>query len=309
MYNNSDEQDHNCTNIKKQEILLITDSNTGEIMCSLCGQVLSDKISEISSDTTIHSNEDYLSKSRTGAKSTLAFDDMGLSTLIQKVDKDSTGKSLSVDNKRTFYRLRMWDRNSKAKSRNRNMQKAFMILEGLKAKLALSDVTVEQTAYIYRKVLAKKICKGRSIPIILSAVLYAACRFTNTPRTIQDISTAVNLKKSSVHKIYRLLVRELDLSVESYNPVSFISRIIAYIGASEKTKRDAIDILTRADAMMITAGKNPMAIAATVVYLSAIKNNENVTQTKIAKASNISSVTIRNLCRVIKSTKITNPKN
>jgi len=309
MYNNSDEQDHNCTNIKKQEILLITDSNTGEIMCSLCGQVLSDKISEISSDTTIHSNEDYLSKSRTGAKSTLAFDDMGLSTLIQKVDKDSTGKSLSVDNKRTFYRLRMWDRNSKAKSRNRNMQKAFMILEGLKAKLALSDVTVEQTAYIYRKVLAKKICKGRSIPIILSAVLYAACRFTNTPRTIQDISTAVNLKKSSVHKIYRLLVRELDLSVESYNPVSFISRIIAYIGASEKTKRDAIDILTRADAMMITAGKNPMAIAATVVYLSAIKNNENVTQTKIAKASNISSVTIRNLCRVIKSTKITNPQN
>ena len=305
MYNNSDEQDHNCTNIKKQEILLITDSNTGEIMCSLCGQVLSDKISEISSDTTIHSNEDYLSKSRTGAKSTLAFDDMGLSTLIQKVDKDSTGKSLSVDNKRTFYRLRMWDRNSKAKSRNRNMQKAFMILEGLKAKLALSDVTVEQTAYIYRKVLTKKICRGSSIPIILSA----ACRFTNTPRTIQDISTAVNLKKSSVHKIYRLLVRELDLSVESYNPVSFISRIIAYIGASEKTKRDAIDILTRADAMMITAGKNPMAIAATVVYLSAIKNNENVTQTKIAKASNISSVTIRNLCRVIKSTKITNPKN
>ena len=309
MYNNSDEQDHNCTNIKKQEILLITDSNTGEVMCSLCGQVLSDKISEISSDTTIHSNEDYLSKSRTGAKSTLAFDDMGLSTLIQKVDKDSTGKSLSVDNKRTFYRLRMWDRNSKAKSRNRNMQKAFMILEGLKAKLALSDVTVEQTAYIYRKVLTKKICRGRSIPIILSAVLYAACRFTNTPRTIQDISTAVNLKKSSVHKIYRLLVRELDLSVESYNPVSFISRIIAYIGASEKTKRDAIDILTRADAMMITAGKNPMAIAATVVYLSAIKNNENVTQTKIAKASNISSVTIRNLCRVIKSAKITNPQN
>ena len=309
MYNNSDEQDHNCTNIKKQEILLLTDSNTGEIMCSLCGQVLSDKISEISSDTTIHSNEDYLSKSRTGAKSTLAFDDMGLSTLIQKVDKDSTGKSLSVDNKRTFYRLRMWDRNSKAKSRNRNMQKAFMILEGLKAKLALSDVTVEQTAYIYRKVLTKKICRGRSIPIILSAVLYAACRFTNTPRTIQDISTAVNLKKSSVHKIYRLLVRELDLSVESYNPVSFISRIIAYIGASEKTKRDAIDILTRADAMMITAGKNPMAIAATVVYLSAIKNNENVTQTKIAKASNISSVTIRNLCRVIKSAKITNPQN
>ena len=197
----------------------------------------------------------------------------------------------------------MLDNNSKAQSRNRNMKKAFTILEGLKAKLALSDATVEKTAYIYRKVLAKKICAGRSISIILSASLYAACRFTNTPRTIQDISDATNLKRTSIHRIYRLLVRELDLTLESYNPISFISRIATNLNVSEKTKRYSIEVLARADAMMVTAGKNPVALAATAVYLASIKNHENLTQTKVADVSGISSVTIRNHCQIFRNTK------
>ena len=62
---------------------------------------------------------------------------------------------------------------------------------------------------------------------------------------------------------------------------------------------------------MITSGKNPVAMAATVVYLAAITNNEKVSQTQVSKAANISSVTIRNLCKKLKDAKIasfSNPK-
>ena len=274
-------------------------------MCSTCGEVISDKISDMSLDAVFHSGEGYMSKSRTGRKSTLAFNDMGLSTVIERSDKDSTGKSLSVDNRRTFYRLRQWDRNSKAKPGYRNMQKAFTILEGLKGKLALPDSTVEKTAYIYRKALAKKICSGRSVPIIITAALYAACRLTNTPRTIQDISNASNLRRASVHRIYRILVQELNLTLDSYNPINFIGRIATRIDVSEKTKRDAIKLLTNAEKQMITSGKNPMAMAATVVYVAAVKNGETVTQTKMAEVSEVSSVTIRNIRQTLKKAKIT----
>ena len=303
--NSDDDLDHYCVNGKKENILLVTDRETGEIMCSTCGEVISDKISDMSLDAVFHSGEGYMSKSRTGRKSTLAFNDMGLSTLIEQSDKDSTGKSLSVDNRRTFYRLRQWDRNSKAKPGYRNMQKAFTILEGLKGKLALPNSTVEKTAYIYRKALAKKICSGRSVPIIITAALYAACRLTNTPRTIQDVSNASNLRRASVHRIYRVLVQELDLTLDSYNPVSFIGRIATRIGASEKTKRDAIKLLAEAEKQMITSGKNPMAMAATVVYVAAVKNGETVTQTKMAEVSEVSSVTIRNIRQTLKKAKIT----
>jgi transcription initiation factor TFIIB len=300
----SESSDHNCNNSKGENVLLVSDSSTGEIMCSLCGAVISENVAELGPEYTVQTGEDYMAKSRTGRKSTLAFNDMGLSTVIQPSDKDATGKNLSVEMKRTFYRLRMWDKNSKALPGHRNMQKAFTLLEGLKAKLSLTDAAVEQTAYIYRKTLAKKIGRGRSIPVILSACVYASCRFTNTPRTIQDVANATNLRRTSIHRIYRMLVRDLDLTLETYNPISFITRITTDVGASEKTKRDAIKFLIKAEELMITSGKNPMAMAATVVYLASIMNNEKVSQTQVSKAASISSVTIRNLCKNLKDSKI-----
>ena len=301
----SEVSNHICKSNKEKDVLLVSDSSTGEVMCSSCGEVIAENVAELGPESSAQSGEDYLSKSRTGRKSTLAFNDMGLSTVIQQSDEDATGKNLSGEMKRTFYRLRMWDKNSKALPGHRNMQKAFTLLEGLKAKLSLTDAAVEQAAYIYRKTLSKKIGRGRSIPMVLSASVYAACRFTNTPRTIQDIANATNLRRTSIHRIYRLLVRDLDLTLETYNPVSFITRITTDVGASEKTKRDAVKFLIKAEELMITSGKNPMAMAATVVYMASIINEEKVSQTRVSIAAGISSVTIRNLCKKLKDAKIT----
>tara|TARA_Y100000590_G_scaffold125633_1_gene143660 strand:- start:2393 stop:3334 length:942 start_codon:yes stop_codon:yes gene_type:complete len=303
MKNYDSSTEHRCQNAKNKDILLVTDQSTGEVMCSLCGEVIFESTAELGSEN-FQSSEDYLSKSRTGRKSTLAFNDMGLSTIIQQSDKDATGKFLSSEMKRTFFRLRMWDKNSKAMPGHRNMQKAFTMLEGLKTKLSLSDATVEQSAYIYRKSMIKKIGRGRSIPVVLSACVYAACRFTNTPRTIQDVANATNLQRKTIHRIYRLLVNDLDLTLDTYNPVNFITRISSESGVTEKTRRDAIKMLIKAEELMITSGKNPVAMAATVVYLAAMKNNENLTQTRVSKSANISSVTIRNLCKRLKDAKI-----
>ena len=303
MNDNSDDIIHECSNKKSTKTSLITDNSTGEIMCADCGHVLTERLEDIGAEYSLHSSEDYNGKSRVGRKSTLAFNDMGLSTVIEQADRDSTGKGLSGEMKRTFYRLRMWDKNSKARPGQRNMQKAFTILEGLKSKLSLSEAAVEKSAYIYRKLLGKKIGRGRSIPVIISASIYAACRFTNTPRTIQDISNATNIKRTTIHRMYRLLVRELDLTIETYNPIEFISRISSTLNVTEKSQRDAIKILIKAESLMMTSGKNPMAIAATVVYLAALANNQKITQTQVANASEISSVTIRNLCKIFKKSK------
>ena len=56
MENNLEQFKHNCTNSEDREILLITDGQTGEVMCSLCGQVLSDKIVEFNGSGFVTSN-------------------------------------------------------------------------------------------------------------------------------------------------------------------------------------------------------------------------------------------------------------
>ncbi len=59
------------------------------------------------------SGEEYQSNSRVGRKISLKMADMGLSTIIESKDRDATGKVLSNENRRMFYRLRIWDRNSR----------------------------------------------------------------------------------------------------------------------------------------------------------------------------------------------------
>ncbi len=276
-----------------KKISLITDLITGEIACSHCGAVVSEKSVAESSDSSFASGEEYMSNSRTGQKISLKMADMGLSTVIESKDRDSTGRSLSAENRRMFYRLRMWDRNSRFANTSQSYVRAFTLLDGLKSKLGLSDNVVEQTAYLFRKITIKKILAGRSTVGMLCATTYIACRMTNTPRTIQDVASAGNIKRKQLQSIYRFLLQELEIYPESYSPTEFVTRISNESNVSEKTRRYAISILLKSEKIGLTTSKNPMAMAAAALYLSSLKHKEKISQTKISRISGISSVTIR----------------
>jgi len=273
---------------------LITDSNTGEVLCSGCGLVVMDKVEVIGPEQNVFSSEEYFEKARTGAKSSLAIDDMGLATVIDTKDKDAMGNYLSGDMRSTFNRLRIWDSRSKSRSTEKSMRTAFVLLNNVKSKLAIPDMVIEQTAYMYRKMLAKKMTRGRSIAALVLASLYAACRESNTPRTLQDIALAGNITQKDLSRHVRILINTLDLKLESYDSSGFVNRIASTMGISEKTQRDALDILSKAKEKGFTTGKNPMAMAASSLYLSCLANSEKQTQKGISTASGISMVTIRN---------------
>jgi transcription initiation factor TFIIB len=148
--------------------------------------------------------------------------------------------------------------------------------------------------------LTKKITQGRTIVGIILASLYVACRETNAPRTLQDIASAGNITVKDLSRHYRILFNTLELQLESFDSTDFVTRISSTVGLHEKTKRDALDILSKAKEKGITEGKNPISLAASALYLSSIINEESTTQKKIADASGISSVTIRNVGKLIK---------
>jgi transcription initiation factor TFIIB len=50
----------------------------------------------------------------------------------------------------------------------------------------------------------------------------------------------------------------------------------------------------------INAGKEPMGLAATVLYASSIKSDEKISQKNIAAASGVTEVTIRNRFKELK---------
>ncbi|MDH3656737.1 MAG: hypothetical protein OEM77_01165 [Nitrosopumilus sp.] len=139
--------------------------------------------------------DEYQSSARTGQKISLKMPDMGLSTLIQAQDRDSSGRTLSRQNKQSFHRLRMWDRNNRFANTKKSYIKAFTFLDGMRSKLGLPEHVVEKSAYLFRKVEQKKLLHGRSNQSVPCAVVYMACRITDTPRTLNDIADAAGIKK------------------------------------------------------------------------------------------------------------------
>ncbi|NQV39360.1 MAG: transcription factor TFIIB [Nitrosopumilus sp.] len=285
-------------NCKKDS--MITDLDTGEIACSNCGAVSLEETIDTAAEFSGFSAEDYQNNSRVGMKTSLKMADRGLSTIMEPQDKDSSGKRLSIENRRMFYRLRMWDRNSRSSISVKSFQKAFTLLDGISSKLALPESVVEETAYLFRKIAAKKILAGRSTSSMLCATVYMTCRLTDTPRTLQDIANAGNLKKTNLQRVYRFLMKELELYPETYNPMEFVTRVAKAVGLSEKTERLSFKILTICEMKNVSTSKNPMAMAAAAINLASIMNNEKVTQLKISEASGISAVTIRDRSKEIK---------
>jgi transcription initiation factor TFIIB len=82
--------------------------------------------------------------------------------------------------------------------------------------------------------------------------------------------------------------------------VQCVARIASRIGIQEKTKRYATKVLQAAQKNEVSAGKDPMGLAAAALYLACVKNGEDKTQRDIAESANVTEVTIRNRYKGLK---------
>ena len=280
---------------------IVSDTNTGENFCNKCGFVVTDQSVDTGAEWRSFSKEEHEGRSRAGVPTSLAMHDMGLATIIGPADRDATGKPLSASMRSTIESLRTWDSRSQVHEPvDRNFRQAFSELDRLKDQLAVGDAVIEKAAYIYRKALEKGLVRGRSISALIASALYAACRDTETPRTLKDIGNSSNIKRKDIARCYRLLLRELGLKMPVVNPIKCVARIASKAGLSEKTKREATKILKTAEEMKISAGKDPMGLAAAALYVACVTNGENKTQRDVAEAAGVTEVTIRNRYKGLK---------
>jgi transcription initiation factor TFIIB len=274
---------------------IITDSESCEIICSNCGIVISDNALDIArSEWCATGDEEINDKHRAEIHTSLARFDMGLSTIIGRTDRDASGNILDAAMRSRMQRLRTWDIRSQAhSSAAKNRKQAFTQLSILKDKLNLSDAVIEKTAYIYRKAQERILIRGKMISGMLAAAIYIACREMGTPRTLNDIATVNNMKRKELARNYRLLYFELDLRVPIIDPMKCIVKVANKAILSERTKRQAADIMSKAIRREIPAGRDPMGLAASVLYLSSLSNDEKITQADLAKAAGVTEVTLR----------------
>jgi len=273
---------------------LVRDEEMGEIACSKCGLVVLDDLLDRSPEWRAFTLEEKRSKRRAGAPIDYSHYDKGLSTIF-RVDKDAFGRPLPAKVKRQMWRLRRWQIRSRIHGSDyRNLMRAMNELQRLSEKLHIPSSVQEMAAVIYRKALNEDLIRGRCIAAIVAGALYAACRFTKTPKTLNEVAEASLRDRDEVARSYRLLIRTLKMKMPVHDPLDYISKIAEKAGISGEAQGLAVKILREAKRKRITMGKDPMGVAAAVLYIACQLKGKNVTQKEIADVAEVTEVTIRN---------------
>ena len=168
---------------------VVRDNEKGEIICTTCGLVLSDHRIDTGPEWRAFTSDERDERARTGAPTSFALHDKGLSTMIDWRDRDSKGAAFSAKQRAQIYRLRKWQIRTRVHSSlDRNLAQAMTEIDRLSSQLGLSQGLREHAARMYRKLIAGRLWRSRSIDATAAAAVYAACRHRGSPRSIEEIA-------------------------------------------------------------------------------------------------------------------------
>ena len=274
---------------------LIWDYERGELICQDCGLVLDDSYIDQGPEWRAFDPEQRERRARTGAPLDYTAPDKGLSTMIGWKNKDSYGKSIPTRNRAQLYRLRKWQRRIRVGGASeRSLASALSELDRISSDMSLPRNVREAAAMIYRRAIEKNLIRGRSIEGVTAAAVYAACRQTGVPHTLDEVAASSKVDRKEIGRTYRFLARELGLKLMPTSPQDYIERFCSELGLSEDTKTKALEILRQAEEKELTSGRGPTGVAAAAIYIASILCGERRTQREVADVAGVTEVTIRN---------------
>ncbi|MBN2250577.1 MAG: transcription initiation factor IIB [Candidatus Altiarchaeota archaeon] len=248
----------------------ISDYERGEVYCSKCGLVIEDTLFDFGPEWRAFDREQLDKRARTGGLLRYAKLGKGLTTEIDKYDRDIKGKAIPAERKAKFYRLRKWQTRSKmATSLQRNLSKALPELDRMCSYLKIPGNVKEESALLYRKCAEKGIVKGRSIESMVAAIIYLVTRKNKIPRTLEELEVASGVKKKLISGSFRKIVHEMKIKMPVTTAADYVPSLAVRLEASGETMAKAIEIVEKAKQTSVTTGKVPISVAIAALYLAA----------------------------------------
>jgi transcription initiation factor TFIIB len=280
----------------------------GEYVCGNCGLVIQEDVPIQGAEWRAFTPQERASRARAGTPTKYSHYDKGLSTVI-RVEKDAYGRPLSPKVKQQMWRLRRWQMRSRVHaSQSRNLMLAMSELQRLSEILHIPNSVQDMASIVYRKTLNEGLVRGRSIGGMVAGALYAAIRFTKLPRTLKEISEASQRTQKEIARSYGVIVRNLEMRMPIDDPTDYVTKIAEKAKVSSEVEGLAIKLIEKAKKKFATTGKDPSGLAAAALYISAKMLKEKMTQSRLAKAADVTEVTVRNRKRdMMKTLKLKKP--
>lgn len=185
-----------------------------------------------------------------------------------------------------------------------NSQQILHDFHVLKNSLGLSEIIIDKAKCIIGSASKKGLARGRSHATIVAAAVYIACRESEAPRPLHDIAAIAEVKQKILGRYCKILMNKLYLNLPTIDLSKCIMRLADMIKANERAKHLATIMMNEIVKQEISAGKNPMAVAASILYICCEKAGNHITQRSVANAAGISEVTLRNRFKELKRRKI-----
>ncbi len=270
------------------------DEKKGEEVCISCGLVHENMVLDEGPDWRTY--EDTVdNQDRTGMPSTELLHDKGLTTDIGWQNTDYAGATIGGENSKLFRRLRRQHQRTRiSNSTERNLAVALGELQRLASQMDLPKSVREESAFIYRKAVEKKLVRGRSIEGVVAASLYAACRIRRIPRTLDEVGQFSRTGRKEIGRTFRAISKELLLRVTPSMPSDYVPRFCSILTLPPEVESESLRILDLAESIDLTAGRGPTGIAAASVYLASKLKGYERTQRQVSDAAGVTEVTIRN---------------
>ncbi len=270
---------------------IITDYDKGERVCSQCGCVLEDNFIDLRPEPNYEGKD----RVHTGAPKSNLLHDGGLTTSISRNGKDGNGKRLDNKARMKFNRLnRIHQHTRMSNAFEKGLAAAYTEIKKMCSTMSLPEKIQDSTAVMYKKAMKKGLIRGRSMHLIASACIYAACRINGVPRTLKEISKICRISSTELGRTYNFISRSLKLNVSFMRPVELVPRFCTQLNLSPAVQSKAIEVIELYENSGKNSGKSPIGIAASAIYVASMICNERRTQKKVADVTNITEVTIRN---------------
>ncbi len=247
----------------------IHDYERGEVYCANCGLVLDDTIFDFGPEWRAFDTEDAYKRARTGGLLKDWKLTKGLTTEIDKYDRDIKGRAVPVERKATLYRMRKWQKRSRmATSLQRNLSVALPEIDRMCSYLNIPRNMKEEIARLYRKCAKKGVVKGRSIEGMVAAVIYIISRQHQSPIILEELEEVSGVSKKKIGKCYKKIRQNIELEIPINKPADYIGRLASKLNASGKTIAKSYEIVKEVEEKGFTTGRVPISVAAAAIYIA-----------------------------------------
>lgn len=277
----------------------------GDVVCALCGLVLSNRMVDTRSEWRTFSNDDQNGgdPSRVGEASNPLLDGSQLSTMI----------SSQGDNARLGRDLSKAQSKSMVDKKDNALQSAYSKIQMMCEAAQLPKIVADGAKQAYKLTHNEKSLKGKSQESIMAAVIKVGCGKAKVDRTFKEICTLTRVPKKEIGRVYSIMKKILweksrenhmfsgqeQIQTSQTSGEDLIRRFCSHLGLTMQLTNAAEYIVKRCQDTGVLAGRSPITIAAAVIYMTVLMFKADLAPSKIAEKLGVSDGTIKTSYRFL----------